>query len=150
MPFIKGQSGNPLGKAPLSSEAEEFLALNLDQRRAVLKDAWTEIAFIISKRAKALAKTCSTKDIGRLYQLVMSGAVSLDKAYPPKEVTGQTLSINLFGSLGQKAVGIVQPTVPVIEGRYKEITHESPSDSHPVTDLCDSVRVPVPQEPGPG
>lgn len=126
MAFEKGQSGNPLGKAPLTQETEEFLSLNLDQRRAVLKDLWCEVAFVVAKRAKAMAKTVSTKDIGRLYQLVMSGAVSLDKAFPPKEVSGQTLSINLFGSLGQKAVGIVQPAVPTLEGRViKELTHES-------------------------
>ena len=132
MPFEKGQSGNPLGKSALTEETEEFLTLNLDQRRAVLKDVWSEIAFVVAKRAKSLAKTVSTKDIGRLYQLVMSGAVSLDKAFPPKEVSGQTLSINLFGSLGQKAVGIVQPQTPVIEGRIiKEITHAETQESRP-------------------
>lgn len=130
MPFEKGQSGNPLGQSLLTKETEEFLSLNLDQRRALLKDLWSEVAFTITKRAKSLAKTCSTKDIGRLYQLVMSGAVSLDKAFPPKEIAGQTLSINLFGSLGQKAVGIVQPSIPVMEAKVlKETKHETDESS---------------------
>lgn len=131
--FTKGTSGNPEGKATLTADIEEFQALNLDQRRAILKDLWCEVAFTVAKRAKALAKVCSTKDVGRLYQLVMSGAVSLDKAFPPKEVSGQTLSINLFGSLGQKAVGIVQPAVPVVEGNYKEIVHVQESTVHSST-----------------
>lgn len=143
MAFEKGVSGNPAGKGALTAEAEEFLALNLDQRRAHLKDQWCEIAFIVAKRAKSLAKTCGTADIGRLYQLIMSGAVSLDKAFPPKEVAGQSLSINLFGSLGQKAVGIVQPQIPVIEAKYKEIVHahESPVHSVPRSPDVDPVRV---------
>ena len=129
MALEKGQSGNPLGQSLLTQETEEFLSLTLEQRRAYLKDLWSEVAFTVTKRAKSMAKTVSTKDIGRLYQLVMSGAVALDKAFPPKEISGQTLSINLFGSLGQKAVGIVQPPVPTIEAKVtKEIVHAPQSN----------------------
>jgi len=156
MAFEKGQSGNPAGQSLLTKETEEFLSLTLEQRRAYLKDLWSEVAFTITKRAKSMAKTVSTKDIGRLYQLVMSGAVSLDKAFPPKEVSGQTLSINLFGSLGQKAVGIVQPEIPVIEGRVtKEIVHAPESNEssfNPVlsrTDV-DPLRLPGGEGPGDG
>ena len=69
----------------------------------------------VALRAKAFSTTCSPKDFGRLYQLIMSGAVSMDKAFPPKEQNNAPrLVVNLFGSLGQRAGAIATPVVPTV------------------------------------
>ena len=80
-----------------------------------LRDTWKAVAMVAASRAKGFAATCSPKDFGRLYQLIMSGAVSIDKAFPPKEqAASPRLVVNLFGSLGERAAKIAIPPVPQV------------------------------------
>lgn len=146
MAFKKGTSGNPEGKASLSKEVATLMQGTREQRRAHLHDLWVEVAATVALRAKSFAKTCSPQDAGKLYQLIMSGAVSIDKAFPPKENTAPALAINLFGNLGQKAIDIVRPTVPTITVQpvkeTHEVTHPSPLPTLP--DSLPGTQVPTP------
>ena len=113
VPFKKGESGNPLGRGAHNAAIEEFRGLTREQRYQKLRDDWAEISQAVMIRAKQFAKTCSPQEFGKLYQLIMSGAVSLDKAFPPKEQQQPTIQVNMFGSLGQKAKQIVVPQTPM-------------------------------------
>ena len=117
------------GRGKHRRSLEAFATLDPKEQHHTLRDAWKQVAMGVALRAKAFATTCSPKDFGRLYQLVMSGAVSLDKAFPPKEQNNAPrLVVNLFGSLGQRAGAIATPQVPTIEAEsVKEIPRVNPS-----------------------
>jgi hypothetical protein len=103
------------GRGKHRRSLEQFATLDPKEQHHALRDTWKQVAMGVALRAKSFATTCSPKDFGRLYQLVMSGAVSLDKAFPPKEQTqSPRLVVNLFGSLGQRAAAIAIPKVPTI------------------------------------
>lgn len=110
-----GESPNMDGRGVHRKALERFIAEPAGKQHAQLRDTWKEVAMGVALRAKAFATTCSPKDFGRLYQLIMSGAVSIDKAFPPKEqVSAPRLVLNLFGSLGDRAARIAIPPVPPI------------------------------------
>ena len=94
---------------------ERFVSKETKEQHSELRETWKQVAMGVALRAKAFSTTCSPKDFGRLYQLIMSGAVSMDKAFPPKEQsTALRLIVNLFGSLGQRAGAIATPVVPTV------------------------------------
>ena len=113
---VGGESPNSDGRGVHRRALERFCAEPAVKQHAQLRDTWKEVAMGVALRAKAFATTCKPSDFGRLYQLVMSGAVSIDKAFPPKEqVASPRLVVNLFGSLGERAARIAIPAVPVID-----------------------------------
>ncbi len=117
-------SGNPLGKAIHKRTVEDFETLTPKEQHDCLRDTWKSIAMGIAARAKSFSTSCSSKEFGKLYQLVQAGAASLDKAFPPKEQTQSAkLIVNLFSSLGQRAARIAIPEVPVID-----VTPQTPPD----------------------
>lgn len=94
----------------------KFAADTNEQQLTELRKTWKETAYMIALRAKGFANQCSPQEFGRLYQLIMSGAVSIDKAFPPKEQghNAPAFVVNMFGSLGQRASAIAAPPVPTI------------------------------------
>lgn len=133
--FKKGQSGNPLGKGINNAPLEEFRKLTREQRYQLLREEWAELSYTILMRAKSFAKVCSPQEFGRLYQAIMSGAVSIDKAFPPKEVQQPQIQVNMFGSLGQRAREIVVPKLPqVLTIEAKEINETITSGTSRPTD----------------
>jgi hexokinase len=117
-PGIPGitSSGNPLGKAVHKKAIEDFEALTPKEQYDSLRATWRSIAMGIASRAKTFSASCSSKEFGKLAQLVAAGTASLDKAFPPKEQTQSAkLIVNLFSSLGQRAARIAIPEVPTID-----------------------------------
>lgn len=107
---------NPQGRGVYRRKVEEFDLLSPKEQNESIRTVWKSVAIGIAERAKSFSTTCSPKDFGRLYQLVMSGAVSIDKAFPPKEVIqSPKLVVNLFSSLGNRAAQIAIPAVPIID-----------------------------------
>ena len=120
-------SGNPGGRGIHRRVVEDFDTLTpADQKKALL-ETWRGLAMGIAVRAKSFATTCSPKDYNKLYNLVQSGAVALDRAFPEKkELQSPRLIVNLFQSLGLKAGAIAIPDVPkVIEGKVNEVPDRS-------------------------
>ena len=106
---------NPEGRGIHRRALEKFVSKEVKEQHNQLRNTWKEVAMGVALRAKAFSTTCSPKDFGRLYQLIMSGAVSMDKAFPPKEQNNAPrLVVNLFGSLGQRAGAIATPVVPTV------------------------------------
>lgn len=117
-PGIPGitSSGNPLGKAIHKKAIEDFESMTPKEQYDHLRATWRSIAMGIASRAKSFSASCSSKEFGKLYQLVSAGTASLDKAFPPKEQTQSAkLIVNLFGSLGSRAASIAIPEVPTID-----------------------------------
>lgn len=107
------QTANLDGRGKYKRQLEKFMTLDDDTKHRTLKDTWKEVAMVAASRARQFAATCSPKDFGRLYQLIMSGAVSIDKAFPKTEhVNSPSLVVNMFGSLGQRAARIAIPPTP--------------------------------------
>lgn len=118
------------GRGKHRRSLERFATLDPKEQHATLRETWKQVAMGVALRAKSFATTCSPKDFGRLYQLVMSGAVSIDKAFPPREQDKQAprLIVNLFGSLGNRAGNIAIPQTPVVNAvSVKEITNAQPT-----------------------
>lgn len=124
------------GRGKYRRQLERFVALPDADKHKQLKDTWKEVAMVVSSRAKSFAATCSPKDFGRLYQLVMSGAVSIDKAFPKQErENSPALVVNMFGTLGQRAARIAMPETPhTITVEAKEVT-EWPDSATTTTSL---------------
>lgn len=125
---------NPDGRAKYKRQLEHFATLNDDDKLKSIRETWKEVAMVAATRAKQLASTCAAKDFGKLYQLIMSSAISLDKAFPPKKEppppAPPPLVFNLFGSLGQRAVSVVTPQTPeVVTVQAKELP-PSEGDKH--------------------
>lgn len=106
-------------------------------------------------RVKAFSRTCSPSEFGRLYQLIMSSAVALDKAYPkePLPVTPQQsiMQVNLFGSISDKAKQVVVPETPVID--VQPTSESTPRSTDNEGNLCvpgDNRDSPVEADGGPG
>ena len=102
-------------KRQLTQRIKEFKGLSREQRKELLKETWQETDYTVALRASAFARFCNAREGGRLYQLIMAGAVSMDKAFPPTEQLDLNEVVNLFGSLGARGKAIVQPNVPQIE-----------------------------------
>ena len=116
MPFKKGELPlSAVAKRQLTQRIKEFKGLSREQRKELLKETWQETAYTVALRASTFARFCNAREGGRLYQLIMAGAVSMDKAFPPKEQLDLNEVVNLFGSLGARGKAIVQPNVPQIE-----------------------------------
>ena len=95
------------------------------KQREMVENEWAQVAYALSLRAKRFAKGAIAADFGKLYQIVMAGAIAKDKAYPPKEAPVQgNIVFNLFGKLGAEDVrNILQPT-KIIEGKATLVTEE--------------------------
>ena len=116
MPFKRGELPlSAVAKRQLTQRIKEFKGLSREQRKELLKETWQETAYTVALRASTFARFCNAREGGRLYQLIMAGAVSMDKAFPPKEQLDLNEVVNLFGSLGARGKAIVQPNVPQIE-----------------------------------
>ena len=116
-----GKDHNP-GRAIYKRELTKFAGLPEKDRQYVLKETWKEVAMGAALRAKTFVATCSPRDFGNLQRLIMSGAIAIDKAYPPKqEALTPKFIINMFGSLGQRAAEIAMPRTPTIDVTPKEI-----------------------------
>ena len=116
MPFKKGELPlSAVAKRQRTQRIKEFKGLSREQRKELLKETWQETAYTVALRASTFARFCNAREGGRLYQLIMAGAVSMDKAFPPKEQLDLNEVVNLFGSLGARGKAIVQPNVPQIE-----------------------------------
>ena len=114
--FKKGELPlSAVAKRQLTQRIKEFKGLSREQRKELLKETWQETAYTVALRASTFARFCNAREGGRLYQLIMAGAVSMDKAFPPKEQLDLNEVVNLFGSLGARGTAIVQPNVPQIE-----------------------------------
>ena len=114
--FKKGELPlSAVAKRQLTQRIKEFKGLSREQRKELLKETWQETAYTVALRASTFARFCNAREGGRLYQLIMAGAVSMDKAFPPKEQLDLNEVVNLFGSLGARGKAIVQPNVPQIE-----------------------------------
>jgi hypothetical protein len=127
-PDNPGKDHNP-GRGIYRTKLKEFALLKDEDKHHALRETWKEVAMGAATRAKAFVATCSPKDFGALQRLIISGAVSLDKAFPPKqEPLGPKFIVNMFGSLGQRAASIATPDIPTIDVTAKEI-EEWPSSS---------------------
>ena len=116
MPFKKGELPlSAVAKRQPTQRIKEFKGLSREQRKELLKETWQETAYTVALRASTFARFCNAREGGRLYQLIMAGAVSMDKAFPPKEQLDLNGVVNLLGSLGARGKAIVQPNVPQIE-----------------------------------
>lgn len=102
------------GRGIYRRQLEKFAVLESTAKHDILKETWKEVAMGAALRAKAFVATCAPKDFGRLYQMIMAGAVSIDKAFPPKQepLNGPSFVFNMFGSLGQRAAAIAMPQTP--------------------------------------
>jgi hypothetical protein len=111
----KGKDHNP-GRGIYRRQLEKFSTLPDDEKHKLLRETWKEVAMGTITRAKAFVSTCSPKDFGSLQRLVISSAVSLDKAFPPvkEPLAGPKFIVNLFGSLGPRAAAIATPPIPLI------------------------------------
>jgi hypothetical protein len=109
-----GRSHNA-GRGIYRRQLEKFAKLDSTKKHDILKETWKEVAMGAALRAKAFVATCAPKDFGRLYQMIMAGAVSIDKAFPPKQeaLNAPSFVFNMFGSLGQRAAAIAMPSVPI-------------------------------------
>lgn len=109
-----GRSHNA-GRGIYRRQLEKFAKLESTKKHDILKETWKEVAMGAALRAKAFVATCAPKDFGRLYQMIMAGAVSIDKAFPPKQeaLNAPSFVFNMFGSLGQRAAAIAMPSVPI-------------------------------------
>jgi hypothetical protein len=115
--FKKGELPlSAVAKRQLTQRIKEFKGLSREQRKELLKETWQETAYTVALRASTFARFCNAREGGRLYQLIMAGAVSMDKDFPPKEQLDLNEVVNLFGSLGARGKAIVQPNVPQREG----------------------------------
>jgi len=118
----------PLGRPEFNKQLlEEFKSLPHEGRRAKLKQSWAEIAFILAERAKRFGMTVSTKDFGRLQQLVISAGIAVDKVIPKTETTPVgNIVLNLFGSIGaDKMLSMVAP--PAIDVTSTEVPECAPT-----------------------
>lgn len=106
---------NNQGRGVYRRQLEQFSTLKDEEKHALLRETWKDVAMGAALRAKALIATCSPKDFSSMYKVVMSGAVAIDKAYPPevkKQLLTPALVVNMFGSLGQRAARIAMPETP--------------------------------------
>lgn len=107
---------NSKGRGLYRRQLEQFATLKDEEKHALLRETWKDVAMGAALRAKALIATCSPKDFSSMYKVVMSGAVAIDKAYPPeakKQLLTPALVVNMFGSLGQRAARIAMPETPL-------------------------------------
>ena len=107
---------NNQGRGVYRRQLEQFSTLKDEEKHALLRETWKDVAMGAALRAKALIATCSPKDFSSMYKVVMSGAVAIDKAYPPeakKQLLTPALVVNMFGSLGQRAARIAMPETPL-------------------------------------
>lgn len=142
--FEKGQLPlSAVARRQLAQRLKEFKGLTREQRKDLLREAWQETAYTVVLRARNFAQSCNAKEGGRLYQLIMAGAVAIDKAYPPKEQMDLNEVVNLFGSLGARGKAIVQPNVPMIEAQAQSVPAEP---ELPKEDTCTDV-TPLPLSP---
>lgn len=129
----KGKDHNP-GRGLYRKQLAKFAALKDEDKHTLLRETWKEVAMGAAARAKAFVATCSPKDFGNLQRMVLSGAVAIDKAYPPKqEELAPKFIVNMFGSLGQRAAAIATPPTPIIDVTPVEVTTCSPE---PTTEPC--------------
>ena len=71
---------------PFKVEGLERLSkLPPDEKKEKLKELWTDVALALAVRAKNFSQFCTDRDFGKLFQLIKSGEVALEKAFPPKE-----------------------------------------------------------------
>lgn len=119
-------------KRAIAQKIKEYKGLSREQRKDLLRELWQETAYTVGLRASTFAKSCSAKDGGKLYQLIMAGAVATDKAFPPKEQLDLNEVVNLFGSLGARGKAIVQPKVPLIEARVVQGEDVQDVESTPI------------------
>ena len=123
----KGKNHNP-GRGIYKKQLAAFVKLNDEDKHKLLKETWKEVAMGAASRAKAFVATCSPKDFGNLQRLVMSGAISIDKAFPPKqEALAPKFIVNMFGSLGSRAAAIATPAVPTIDVTAIEVKCDTSS-----------------------
>lgn len=120
----KGKDHNP-GRSIYRRELNKFSKMKEEDKHTMLRETWKEVAMGAASRAKAFVATCSPRDFGTLQRLVVSGAIAIDKAFPQKaEVYSPKFIVNMFGSLGPRAVAIAQPLTP-IDITPKEVTCDS-------------------------
>jgi len=105
------------------SALDEFKGLPHEAKRAALKQTWAEVAFVLASRAKRFGMTVSTKDFGRLQQLVTSAGIAVDKVIPKTETAhAGNIVLNLFGSVGaDKMLAMVAPPTPAIDVECTEV-----------------------------
>lgn len=122
---VPAVSHNP-GRAIYKEKLEEFAKLDDKEKHALLQQTWKDIAMGAALRAKQFISTCSPKDFNNVYRLVMSGAVAIDKAYPPEKKLPPPLTpalvVNMFGTLGQRAANIAMPETPERQVKVIDVT----------------------------
>lgn len=121
---------NSKGRGLYRRQLEQFSTLKDEEKHALLRETWKDVAMGAALRAKALIATCSPKDFSSMYKVVMSGAVAIDKAYPPeakKQLLTPALVVNMFGSLGQRAARIAMPETPLTIDVTPTATEETPA-----------------------
>lgn len=144
MRFEKGSIPlSAVARRQLAQRLKEFKGLTREQRKDLLREIWQETAYTVGLRASSFARSCNAKEGGKLYQLIMAGAVATDKAFPPKEHMDLNEVVNLFGSLGQRGKQIVQPQTPLIEAKAQEVPQDPPQEEE---STCTDV-LPLPLSP---
>ena len=129
---------NPLGRGVYGdSVIAPYLAEPLESKGQITRNEWAITAYVLSLRAKQLARTFGKKDVNTLKTLILSAAIAFDKAFPKvDQVSSKNLVVTMFGSLGADAVKrITQGEVPsgqaVVDATYSEVTStvDTPRDT---------------------
>lgn len=131
----KATPDNPDGRGRYRRQLERFATLKDEEKHQTLKETWKEVAMGAALRAKSFVATCAPKDFTNLYRIIMSGAIAIDKAYPPRDqqrdLAHTALVVNMFGTLGQRAVNIVMPPLPERQERKDVIPCHELDPSQP-------------------
>ena len=89
-----------LGGRPAFDTAKhnKFVTQPLEKKAEVLKQQWSNIAYILLCQGERFAQSVTKKDYGRLMQLLSSAGIAYDKVVPKGELQG-SLTFNLFNGL---------------------------------------------------
>lgn len=76
----------------------KFVTQPIEKKAEVLKQQWSNIAYILLCQGERFAQSVTKKDYGRLMQLLSSAGIAYDKVVPKGELAGG-LTFNLFNGL---------------------------------------------------
>lgn len=82
---LPGLKASHNGIQELLDDAEGFHTQPLDEQRRKVDDIWSDLAYVLPKRALRTALTATKKEAGQVQQFVTAAAIAKDKRFPSSD-----------------------------------------------------------------
>ena len=82
---LPGLKASHNGIQELLDDAECFHLKSIDEQRLKVEEIWSDLAYVLPKRALRTALTATKKEAGQVQQFVTAAAIAKDKRFPASD-----------------------------------------------------------------